>query len=101
LKVPIVLAGLGSTAVAKRHWEAMAKGAAMSGIIQTVGENVCGMDPEATYTNGKVTNSPDMASRVRAFRELWDGKYGGIAVQTNVEDQRGGVDEYALSKRHH
>jgi glutamate synthase domain-containing protein 2 len=98
LKVPIVLAGLGSTAVAKRHWEAMAKGAAMSGIIQTVGENVCGMDPEATYTNGKVTNSPDMASRVRAFRELWDGKHGGIAVQTNVEDQRGGVDEYALSK---
>ncbi|MCG7841371.1 MAG: FMN-binding glutamate synthase family protein, partial [Methanomassiliicoccales archaeon] len=24
--------------------------------------------------------------------------HGGIAVQTNVEDQRGGVDEYALSK---
>lgn len=98
LKVPIVLAGLGSTAVAKRHWEAMAKGAAMSGIIQTIGENVCGMDPEATYTNGKVTSSPDMAFRVRTFRELWDGRHGGIAVQTNVEDQRGGVDEYALSK---
>ena len=31
------------------------------------------------------------------FRELWDGKHGDIAVQTNVEDQRGGVDEYAIS----
>lgn len=98
LKVPLVIAGLGSTAVAKRHWEAMAKGAAISGIIQTVGENVCGMDPDSTYSKGKVTSSPDLAFRVSSFKELWDGKFGGIAVQTNVEDQRGGVDEYALSK---
>ncbi|MEM2874812.1 MAG: glutamate synthase-related protein, partial [Candidatus Hadarchaeales archaeon] len=27
-----------------------------------------------------------------------DGKYGGISVQTNVEDQRLGVDVYAISK---
>jgi glutamate synthase domain-containing protein 2 len=98
LKVPLVIAGLGSTAVAKRHWEAMAKGAAISGIIQTVGENVCGMDSESTYSKGKVTRSPDMEFRVKSFRELWDGKYGGIAIQTNVEDQRGGVDEYVLNK---
>lgn len=98
LKVPLVIAGLGSTAVAKRHWEAMAKGAAMSGVIQTVGENVCGMDHESVYTKGKVTSSPDLAFRVKSYKELYDGKYGGIAVQTNVEDQRGGVDEYALSK---
>ena len=98
LKVPLVIAGLGSTAVARRHWDAMAKGAAISGIIQTVGENVCGMDHESTYSKGKVTHSPDLEFRVNSFRELWDGKYGGIAVQTNVEDQRGGVDEYALSK---
>jgi len=62
-----------------------------------VGENVCGMDPESVYTNGKVTKSPDMDSRINLFRELWDGEYGGIAVQTNVEDLRGGVDEYALN----
>ena len=98
LKVPFVIAGLGSTAVAKRNWESLAKGAALSGIIETVGENVCGMDSESTYTQGKVVSSPDMAFRVSAYRELWDGKYGDIAVQTNVEDQRSGVDDYVLSK---
>jgi glutamate synthase domain-containing protein 2 len=98
LKVPFVIAGLGSTAVAKRNWESLAKGAALSGIIQTVGENVCGMDHESTYSNGKVVSSPDMKFRVSAYRELWDGKHGDIAIQTNVEDQRGGVDDYVLSK---
>ncbi|AGN26113.1 glutamate synthase [Candidatus Methanomassiliicoccus intestinalis] len=97
LKVPLVIAGLGSTDVAKRNWKGMAMGAAMSGIIETIGENVCGMDKESIYTNGKVSKSPDMMSRIADFRELWDGKHGDIAVQTNVEDQRGGVDEYAIS----
>jgi len=98
LKVPVVIAGLGSTAVAKRNWNSLAKGAALSGIIETVGENVCGMDPDSVYSNGKVQKSPDMEFRVNSFRELWDGEYGDIAVQTNVEDMRGGVDEYVLSK---
>ena len=98
LGVPFVIPGLGSTAVAKRNWESLAKGAAMSGVIETVGENVCGMDPDATYSKGKVTRSPDMEFRISSFRELWDGKTGDIAVQTNVEDQRGAVEVYALSK---
>lgn len=98
LKVPIVIAGLGSTEVAKRNWNSLAKGAAMSGIIEVIGENVCGMDPESVYSNGKVVKSPDMESRIGQFKELWDGKYGNIAVQTNVEDLRGGVDTYVLSK---
>lgn len=98
LKVPLVIAGLGSTAVAKRNWESLAKGAALSGIIETVGENVCGMDTEATYAKGKVQRSVDMEFRINSFRELWDGKYGEIAVQTNVEDGRAGVDDYVMSK---
>jgi len=98
LGAPFVIPGLGSTAVAKRNWESLAKGAAMCGIIQTVGENVCGMDPDATYSQGKVTKSPDLDFRISSFRELWDGKTGDIAVQTNVEDQRGGTEIYALSK---
>jgi len=32
-KVPLVIAGLGSTAVARRHWDVMAKGVAISGMI--------------------------------------------------------------------
>jgi glutamate synthase domain-containing protein 2 len=98
LKVPVVLAGLGSTAVAKRNWESLAKGAALSGIIQTVGENVCGMDHDAIYSNGGVQSSPDMEFRVGSFKELWDGEFGNIAVQTNVEDMRAKVDEYVISK---
>ncbi|QLH74102.1 MAG: FMN-binding glutamate synthase family protein [Methanomassiliicoccales archaeon] len=98
LKIPLVIAGLGSTAVAKRNWESLAKGAAMAGIIETVGENVCGMDPDAVYSKGKVQRSPDMEFRISSYRELWDGKHGDIAVQTNVEDGRGGVDEYVMSK---
>lgn len=99
LKIPVLIAGLGSTAVAKKHWEGIAMGCAVSGVIQTVGENVCGMDPDSTYdSNGKVTRSPDMEFRVNSFRKFYDGKHGDIVVQTNVEDQRGGVDEYLISK---
>ncbi len=98
LKIPVIIAGLGSTEVAKRNWDGLAKGAALSGTVEVIGENVCGMDPDSIYSKGKIQKSPDMEYRVKAFRELWDGEYGGIAVQTNVEDQRGGVDDYALSK---
>jgi glutamate synthase domain-containing protein 2 len=98
LKVPIVNGAFGSTAVAKNNWDGLAVGAALSGIIIIIGENVCGMDPEAKFVNGKVVSSKDMEYRVSKFREFWDGKYGGVAVQTNVEDQRLGVDVYAISK---
>ncbi|MHC1601935.1 MAG: glutamate synthase-related protein [Methermicoccaceae archaeon] len=98
LKVPCLIAGLGSTAVAKNYWDGLAVGAALAGTIVTVGENVCGMDVESSYTSGKVQNSPDMQFRVNTFREYWDGVHGEVAVQTNVEDERGGVDEYVLSK---
>ncbi|MBS7252061.1 MAG: FMN-binding glutamate synthase family protein [Candidatus Freyarchaeota archaeon] len=98
LKIPVFTAGLGSTYVAKYNWKGLAIGAAISGTMQVIGENVCGMDFEAQFTNGKVTHSPDMNERVESFREFWDGEYGDIVVQTNVEDQRLGVDLYALSK---
>jgi len=98
LKVPVFIAALGSTYVAKKNWDGLAVGAAISGTIQVIGENICGMDPEAQITNGKVTYSKDMEYRVKTYKEWWDGKYGEIAVQTNVEDQRLGVDVYAISK---
>ncbi len=98
LKLPVITAALGSTAVAKNYWWGIAVGSAISGTMQTVGENVCGMDPDAQFTDGKVTYSKDLKFRVDTYREFWDGKHGDIAVQTNVEDQRMGVDLYALSK---
>ncbi len=98
LKLPVFIAALGSTDVAKRNWEGLALGAAISGTALVVGENVCGMDEEAVFAGGMVQQSKDMEFRVRTYRELWDGKHGDIAVQTNVEDEMMGVDFYVASK---
>ncbi len=98
LKIPIVIPGLGSTAIAKNNWEGLAVGAALTGTIVTIGENVGGMDPKSKIQNGKITYSEDLEYRVNLFK-LWqqDG-YGGIVVQANVEDTNLGVQEYALDK---
>jgi len=97
LKIPIIIGAYGSTDVAKVNWDSLAIGGALSGIIVTIGENICGMDPESRIVNGKVVYSPELKRRVEAFRKFWDGRYGDIAVQTNIEDQRLGVDIYAIS----
>jgi len=98
LKVPVLTGAFGSTEVARRNWDGLAIGAALSGVIITVGENVCGMDQESRIENGKVAYSKELKRRVDTFRKFWDGKHGDVVVQTNVEDQRLGVDVYALSK---
>jgi len=101
-KVPIVIAGLGSTYVAKRNWDGLAMGSALAGCSITVGENVCGMDSNAKFTDDKpypqVIDTVDMKYRVSAFREFWDGKHGDIIIQKNVEDTRLGVFDYVTSK---
>ena len=98
VKLPIVIPGLGSTSIAKNNWEGLAIGAALSGIIVTVGENVCGMDPNSIIENGKIVHSPELEERVRLFKEWQQDGYGAIVIQANVEDTRLGVQEYALQK---
>jgi len=98
LKVPILTGAFGSTEVARLNWEGLAIGAALSGALITIGENVCGMDTESKIENGKVTYSKELKRRVDLFRKFWDEKHGDVVVQTNVEDQRLGVDVYAISK---
>jgi glutamate synthase domain-containing protein 2 len=97
MKVPYFTGALGSTEIARIHWESMAVAAAISGTVVVVGENVCGMDPEAEFKNGTIKRSPELERRVRIFKDWYDG-YGGISVQYNVEDGRLGVPEYALEK---
>ncbi len=97
LKVPVLVPGLGSTKVASDNWDGLAVGTAISGTIMTIGENVCGMDPKSTIEKGQVKESPDLRYRVEKYREFWDGEHGDIIVQTNVEDQRLGVDLYAIN----
>jgi len=96
LRVPFVVPGLGSTFVAKRNWDGLAVGCAISGTILTIGENVCGMDDESVIKNGKIVKSPDMESRIKTYRDWQLKGYGDIVVQFNVEDTNLGVPRYVL-----
>jgi glutamate synthase domain-containing protein 2 len=46
MRLPVFTGALGSTEIARRNWEHLAIGAAISGITLVCGENVCGGDPE-------------------------------------------------------
>ncbi|MGD9962432.1 MAG: FMN-binding glutamate synthase family protein [Thermoplasmata archaeon] len=98
VKLPFVIPGLGSTAIAKNNWPGLAVGAAISGIMVTIGENVCGMDPKTEIENGKVVKSPELEWRVRLFKDWQQDGYGEIVVQANVEDTMLGIQEYAIKK---
>jgi len=98
VKLPMIIPGLGSTAIAKNNWEGLAIGAAISGIPLTIGENVCGMDEQAEFKNGRVVHSPEMARRVKLYKDWQEDGYGKIIVQANVEDTRLGVHEYVISQ---
>ena len=98
MKMPIFTGALGSTDIARRHWDSFAIGAAISGISLVVGENVCGIDPGLEIDkNGKVTRSPEMERRIKLYKE-WQEEHGDIIVQLNVEDSRLGVAEYVVEK---
>ncbi len=97
MKLPIFTGALGSTDIARRNWEHFAVGTAISGISIVCGENVCGVDPQAEFKNGKVVESPEMRRRVELYKR-WHEGYGDIHVQLNVEDTRMGVAEYVIEK---
>ncbi|MEW6113082.1 MAG: FMN-binding glutamate synthase family protein [Thermodesulfobacteriota bacterium] len=97
LSFPVFTGAVGSTFIARSNWEEMAIGAAISGILVIAGENICGMDQDAEFRNGRVVRSPEMERRVNTFRQWFDGT-GGIVVQANVEDTNLGVPEYVIQK---
>jgi glutamate synthase domain-containing protein 2 len=98
MRIPVFTGALGSTEVARRNWDHIAVGAAISGVILVCGENVCGMDPHAEIDrNNKVVESPEMRRRVEIYRRWYEG-YGDLFVQMNVEDTRFGVAEYVIEK---
>jgi len=98
LKLPIMIPGLGSTNVAKTHWDGLAIGSAICGTGLTIGENVGGMDVNTQLENGKITHCPDIENRVKTFRDWQKDGYGIIVMQENVEDSRLGVLEYGINK---
>jgi len=97
LKVPWFTCALGSTKIAKDNWEELAIGAAISGTMEVIGENVCGMDVKSEINNGKVVRSPELEWRVKTYNKFREEGFGGIVVQSNIEDTRLGVLEYAIS----
>src|SRR5512135_2408368 len=97
LSLPVFTGALGSTDIAKENWEGLAIGAAISGIMVVIGENVVGMDPKAEIKNGAVMSSPELERRVKCFQEWYNGA-GEIILQQNVEDTRLRSAEYAIEK---
>ncbi len=97
LKVPWFTCALGSTKIAKDNWEELAIGAAVSGTMEVIGENVCGMDVQSKINDGKVVHSPELEWRVKTYNKFREEGYGGMVVQSNIEDTRLGVLEYAIS----
>lgn len=98
LRLPIFTGALGSTEIARKNWEHLAVGAAISGITIVCGENVCGIDPQLELDkNNKIVKSPDMDRRIEIYKRFHEG-YGEILVQMNVEDTRLGVAEYVHKK---
>lgn len=96
LRAPWFTTGLGSTFIARDNWEGVAIGSALFGTMVGIGENVCGVDPEAKFKNGYVLHSPEMERRVKLFKEWQRDGYGEIIVQENVEDSRLKVLEYVI-----
>ena len=97
LKVPFFTGALGSTEIARVNWEGAAIAIAICGAVLVCGENVCGMDSNAEFKNGKVMKSPELERRVKIYKDWYEG-FGTMLVQANVEDTRLGVPEYAIEK---
>ena len=97
LGLPVTVPGLGSTDIARKHWQGLAAGCALSGVLLTIGENVVGMDMSSEFEKGKVRKSPALEERFKLYREWQRDKVGAIICQENVEDSRSGVLEYALT----
>ncbi len=97
VKVPFFTGALGSTEIARVNWEGAAIAIAICGAVLVCGENVCGMDHDAEFKNGKVVKSPELDRRVKTYKDWYEG-YGTILIQANVEDTRLGVPEYAVEK---
>jgi len=97
-RYPWLIPGIGSTNIAKNNWEGLAIGSALAGTGLTIGENVVGMDQESVIKNGQIIDTVDLKRRVKLYKDNQQDGYGAIIVQSNVEDTRLCVQEYAIEK---
>ncbi len=92
LKAPFVY-----SALAKLNWQDYHAGAALSGVITVIGEDAVLKDPDAEFKSGRIHSSPQLKQRIDAFKQYYHG-YGAIFLQANVDDEKLGVLEYAISE---
>ncbi|MGC8948078.1 MAG: glutamate synthase-related protein [Thermoprotei archaeon] len=82
-KLPLTVASMGSTDVANKLGIKIAIGAARSGIIMGIGENVATM---RGYDKRISKNQPTFKERIISYLENLKDDYGGVVIQQNVED---------------
>jgi len=82
--VPVVIGAMGSTKVAHSRGEILARGAAKSGLIMAIGENIL-----STY------GIKGLKERIQPFLDEYR-KEGAVIAQGNVEDRKLGVFEKAI-----
>lgn len=92
MTAPIIL-----PAMAKLNWKDYYAGAALSGVLTVIGEDVVAKDKNLILENGKVVSSPLIAEMVNSFRQYYRG-YGDIILQANYDDENLGVLDYAITK---
>ena len=92
LKAPIIF-----PAMAKLNWEDYYAGAALSGVLVVIGEDVVAKDSELEIEKNRVTKSPLLKKMVESFKK-YDHGYGQIILQANVDDDNLGVLEYGIEK---
>jgi glutamate synthase domain-containing protein 2 len=56
------------------------------------------MDPQAVIKKGRIIDTVDLKRRVNLFKDHQIDGWGATVVQSNVEDTRLGVQEYAIEK---
>ena len=96
-RIPLMTGALGSTFIAEKYWDSFAVGASLVGIPVVIGENVVGVDRQSILSNGKISKAPELDRRIESYTR-YNGEYGAVIVQTNVEDTRNGVAEYIAEK---
>lgn len=92
LKAPIIF-----PAMAKLNWRDYFAGAALSGVLVVIGEDVVAKDKKLLLENGKVVSSPLIEEMVLSFRQYYTG-FGEIILQANYDDENLGVLDYAITK---
>ncbi len=83
VRLPLVIGSMGSTDVASRSGIELARGAAKSGIVMGIGENVATM---RGYDRRRCRDHPSLKERLMAYLESMEDGYGGVIIQQSVED---------------